>query len=207
MRLEAYDAARAAIAQTGFTPAVQSKISLFLMAAKNTNALFLGAVELQPFAGVAHQFLHAQYFLELEAVLLLSKVTRWTTDPAVYAQAINITAPIWNDWRLMPGFHGASAGDRRSYYRGLALGHALLSQVRMTPVIPANADETDPYVVALRSIEQDSARMIQTQINLLRTTSADIPEEEAEALIEEKQLIVKAAFLQFLEWLCQSEKK
>jgi len=204
MNIEAYDAARNAIQKTGFTPEIQTKISLFLTAAKNTNALFLGAVELQPFAGVAHQFLHTQYFHEMEAIVLLTKVTQWASNPRIYAEAIRITAPIWNDNRMVPGFSGTNSDDPSSFYRGLALGHALLSQVRLTPIIPADQDETNAYVVALRSIEQDNARMIQTQINLLRAVSPKLPKEDGEALVEEKQEIVKAAFIQFLEWLGKS---
>jgi len=201
MELENYDAARAAIARNGFTPEIQTKISLFLTAAKNAHALFLGAFELRPFVGVEQQLLHTQYFHEMEAVLLLSKVTRWTTDPSIYTEAITLTAPIWKDWPVVSGFFGMPNLDPEGYYRGLALGHGLLSQLRLAPVIPSDANEADHFVIAMRRIELDNARMQQTQMNLLRTASTELPFERREAMIEEKQAEIQVAFARFLDWL------
>ncbi len=201
MELQLFDAVRDRLQQTGFTPTVQTKISLFITAAKNANALFLSAVELRPFIGAEHQLLHSQYFQEMESILLLAKVTRWVTDPRVYTESITIAAPLWNEWRLKLGFFGLTALDPRAFYQGLALGHALLSQLKMSPIIPGDADPADPYVTALRRIEQDNARMIQTQINLLRTVAPALPVEEREELIEERQEIIKQTFINFLQWL------
>ncbi len=201
MNPEAYDIARTVIERLGFSPPIQTKLSLFLCAAKNTNALFLAAAEMQPFTTVAHQFLHAQYFQEVEAVVLLAKVTRWVADPSLYARAAAVTAPIWADWvPLVPGW----SLESRGFYRGLALGHALLSGIRLTPIIPAGADEGDPFVVALRRIEQDNARMLQTQIRLLKTAAHDLSLDERERVIEEKQEAVDRSFANLLAWIAQT---
>jgi hypothetical protein len=203
MDLAAYDAARSVIQKTGFTPAVQTKISLFWGAAKNANAAFLWTVQLYPLAPLAQQWIHSQYFHELEASLLLARVTRWAAEPKLYTELMGIVAPFVGlgtvQTFLLPL---ATPG---AIYRGLALGHALLSQVRLTPVIPANADEIDPYVAALRRIEQDDARMLQTQIALVRVSCPELPPEEKETVIEEEQERVRGAFLEFLQWLCRTE--
>lgn len=204
MPLELYDIARDALRKTGITPEAQTKISLLIMTAKNINALFLGAVEFMPFAGPEQQLLHAQYFQEMESILLLSKVTRWTTDPQIYMESMPILAPIWNEWRSRCGLSGISALDPRGFYQGLALGHALLSKIRMVPVIPPDIGVADPYAMALHRIEQDNGRMIQSQIALLRTTAPAMAEDERDSLIEEKQELVNAAFDKFLEWLAKS---
>ncbi len=203
MKVDAYDAAREVIGRLGFCPPVQTKITLFVCAAKNTNALFLASAEMQPFTTVAHQLLHTQYFHEVESVLLLTRITRWVVDPALYARALAITAPIWDGaWSRLP-FPGAAV-DSRAFYRGLALGHALLSGIRLTPVIPANAHETSPFAVALRRIERDDARMLQTQIQLLRAVSPELPLDEREGIIEERQRVVEGSFSAFLSWLCDT---
>ena len=194
MALELFDSARDALRKTGLTPQVQTKISLLVMTAKNVNALFLGAVELQPFVGPEQQLLHAQYFQEMESILLLTKVTRWAAGPHVYMESMPIVAPIWNEWRSRFGFAGASALDPKGFYQGLALGHALLSKIRVAPVIPEEIDPSDPYAMALRRIEQDNGRMIQTQITLLRTTAPVLPDDERDSLIEEKQDLVSHTF-------------
>jgi hypothetical protein len=200
MDLAAYDAARSAIQKTGFTPVVQTKISSFWGAAKNTNAAFLWTVQFSPLAPLAQQWIHSQYFHELEASLLLGRVTRWDAQPRLYAEAMGIAAPLWEGLRAVQPFP-MLAFTSRAYYQGLALGHALFSQVRLTPAIPANASETDPYVAALRRIEQDDARMLQTQIALLRVSCPELPPEEKEIVIEEEQERVRGAFLHFLQWL------
>jgi len=203
MDLAAYDAARSAIEQTGFTPVVQTKISLFWGAAKNVNAAFLWTVQLYPLAPLAQQWIHSQYFHEVEASLLLGRVTRWATQPKLYVEAMGMAAPLWEGLRAVQPFP-MLAFTPRAYYRGLALGHALFSQVRLTPAIPANASETDPYVAALRRIEQDDARMLQTQIALLRVSCPELPPEEKETVVEEEQKRVQGAFLHFLQWLCRT---
>jgi len=205
MVIEDFDAARDAIAKTGFTPVVQTKISMLLSAAKNVNALFLGAVEFRPFVGLEQQFLHTQYFQEMESVLLLAKVTRWVSDPRVYREALEFTAPIWKEWQHITGPFCIGHLNPLGFYQGLALGHAMLSQLRITPVIPNTVDEADPYVIALRHIEQDNARMLQTQTMLLRCASPDIPADQREALIEEKQEFVCQTFAAFLGWLANTE--
>lgn len=204
MALELYDIAREAMRKSGMTPMVQTKISLMLMAAKNVNALFLGAVEFLPFVGPEQQLLHAQYFQEMESILLLTKVTHWAPDPRIYIESMPILAPIWGEWRRRFALSGISALDPKGFYQGLALGHALLSKIRVVPVIPSDIEATDPYAMALRRIEQDNGRMIQSQIALLRTNAPGMLEEERDSLIEEKQDLVNEVFDQFLRWLAKS---
>ncbi len=207
MKVEIYDAVRDIIAQKGFTSELQTKISLFLTASKNANALFLGAVEFRPFLALEQQFLHTQYFQEMESLLLLTKVTRWSSDPRIYSEALNYTAPLWAEWRAISGPFGVGHLNPLGFYQALALGHAMLSQVRLTPIIPVDADNADPYVIALRRIDQDNARMIQTQIALLRSSAPHVPAEERETLIEDKQESVRKTFLKFLGWLTENPAK
>ena len=84
----------------------------------------------------------------------------------------------------------------------LAFGHALLARVRLAPVMPAAVDELDPFVVALRRIEQENGRMIQAQIRLLKDGASPLPVEERTRLIEDEQSVVDGAFGRFLESLC-----
>ena len=63
----------------------------------------------------------------------------------------------------------------------------------------------DPFVAALRRIEQESGRMIQAQIRLLKDGDCSLPLDQRERIIEEKQLAVDEAFRCFLEWLADEE--
>ena len=146
---------------------MQTRISLFLGAAKSVNAAILGAVELQPQITIAYPFVHGQYFREVEFAALLARVTRWSSNWATYAQGAKLATSLWTQWWQIQLPLGPALNPRAAY-SALALGHALLARVRTAPLIPDNADEMDPFVAALRRIEQESGRMIQAQIRLLK---------------------------------------
>ena len=66
-----YDQARDRIARTGFTPEIQTKIGLLLIAAKNGNLIFHAQLQWLPDLGVAQQFVLSQSAREMEALMLL----------------------------------------------------------------------------------------------------------------------------------------
>ena len=197
--LALYDRARAAIAPS-FDATAQTKIALFVGTAKVVNAAIMFGFEMQPGAGVAYPFIHGQYFRESEFASLLARVTRWSPQPQVYLEAASVTAPLWLEWsRLCVDAFRVPAP--RVMYAGLALGHALLARVRLAPVIHEDADPLDPFVVAIRRIEQEGGRMIQAQIRLLQDGGVMLDALEREKMIEERQASIDEAFARFLGWL------
>jgi hypothetical protein len=179
---------------------MQTKIALFLGAAKSVNAAILGAVELQPKITIAYPFVHGQYFREVEFAALLARVTRWSSNWATYVEGAKLTSSLWNQWWQiqLPLGPGHDAGKA---YSALALGHALLARIRTAPLIPDKANEMDPFVAALRRIEQESGRMIQAQIRLLKDGASPLTLDERERIIETKQLAIDQTFQRFLEWV------
>ena len=195
-----YDQARERIATLGFTPDVQSKITLFVCAVKNGNLMFHAGVQWMPQLNLVQQFVLSQYARELEAVTLLSRTARWSPSPLLAMHAARIAAPLtmaWANLMLPPG----PMLNPQAAYRGISLGHAQLARIRLLPVIPEDADALDPFVVALQRIEQENARMLQTQIRLLKAVGTDIPIEQREALVGKDQELVDDVFSQFLQWL------
>lgn len=205
MTPELFDAARRRIGGTGFDPETQTRVTLFLSAAKSSNATFLGCAQLLPVGDLVMQFLQAQQFRELEFVTLLARVTRWSPNPLLYVASGSIIAPLWAHWWAAPTIVPATAmpAGAERVYGGLAFGHALLAHVRLTPAIPAGGDPLDPFVVALQRIEQENGRMLQTQIRLLKEACTELPLEQREAIVEEKSKLVEAAFARFLGWLAE----
>ena len=197
---EHYDRARAAIAARGLGADMQTRIAIFLGAAKSVNAAILCAVELQPQVTVAFPFVHGQYFREVEFAALLARVTRWSAHWPIYVQGSRLTAQLWTQWWQIQLPPGSGLGGRAAY-SALALGHALLARVRTAPLIPDGTDEMDPFVAALRRIEQESGRMIQAQIRLLKDGASGLPLDEREEIIRDRQEAVDEAFRDFLEWL------
>lgn len=205
MRKELYDRARAAIAARGFDAEIQTRIALFLGATKNVNAAILAAAELQPQVTVAYPFVHGQYFREMEFASLLARVTHWSPHPTLYAEAAALVAPIWGEWMRLQ-FAPGPLLDGKAAFGGLALGHALLARVRVAPVIDGIADPMDPFVAALRRIEQENGRMIQAQIRLLKDTSSPLAMKERERIIEAEQALVDTAFERFLGSLASASR-
>ena len=195
-----FDRARDAIAARGFDPDTQTRIALFVGATKSLHATLLSTAGFLPATSAAYPFMHGQYFRETEFASLFARVTRWSANPLIYWQAAALTAPLWSEWWRIQGPLGTLL-DQRAAYRGLAFGHALLARVRLAPVMPAAADELDPFVVAMRRVEQDNGRMIQAQIRLLKEAPAAMTLAEREQIVEAAQIVVDQAFERFLESL------
>lgn len=198
--LALFDQARDRIVATGFTPEIQSRISLVLCAAKNGNLAFHNAVQWLPNLGVVQQFVISQVARELEAVTLLTRTTRWACHPALALGAWRIVAPLalaWTRVMMPPG----PLFDPQAIYHGISLGHAQLARIRLAAVIPDDADPLDPYVVALRRIEQENGRMLQTQIRLLKSIGGDVPLEDREQFVERDQQLLDGVMNDFLAWL------
>ena len=101
-----YDQARDRIAANGFTPEIQTKITLLLCTAKNGNLMFHSSVQWMQNLNVVQQFILSQYSRELEAVTLLSRTTQWSKDPALALEGSRIVAPLmmaWGQIMLPPG--------------------------------------------------------------------------------------------------------
>lgn len=195
-----YDQARDHIAASGLSPTLQTKISLVVSAAKNGNLMFNASLQWMPQLGVAQQFIISQSSREMEAITLLTSATHWDTNPALTIEAARISGPLmmaWSQIMMPPG----PAFNPQAAYRGIALGHAQLARLRLTPVIPDNGNPLDPFIIALHRIEQENGRMLQTQIRLLKNIGTDIPLGEREALVEKEQELVDGVASAFLTWL------
>ena len=195
-----YDAARASVAQTGLTADAQTKIALFLGAAKAVNAAMLAPTTLAPSTTVAYPFVHGQWCREIEFASLLARVTRWSANALLYVEGTTLVAPLWHEWWRIQ-LDGAALLEPRAVYAALALGHALLARVRLAPVLADDGGDLDPFGVAIRRIEQEGGRMIQTQIRLLKDAHVPLALDERERIVEDEQAIVDAAFARFLKWL------
>ena len=201
---ELYDQARERIAQGGFTAALQTKIALVLMAAKSGNLAFQGALRWVPSLGVAQQFLISQAAREAEAIALLTRTTQWFCAPPTMAASWRITAPLLTAWAgiLQPP---GPAMNPHAAWRGLSLGHAQFARIRLAPIVPDNADPLAPFVMALARIEQENARMLQTQIRLLKAVGGNLPLAEREERIEADQALVDGVMTDFLGWLAAAD--
>ena len=199
MHLDAYDRIRARIEKTGFTPEIQTRITLFLCASKAVNIPFLTLAGLAPAGNLVWQSLNTQLFRESEAMTLVARSTQWSLDPLIYYQSTQLAQPLYQE-AARSGFSGLSGGADSSL-DALAFGHALLATVRLTPIIPQGEVAMTPYPVALMRIEQENGRLLQTQIRLLKDSPGPMSLADRETMIADKIAVVEGAFSGFLSSL------
>ncbi|MCC5859209.1 MAG: hypothetical protein JJT90_13695 [Ectothiorhodospiraceae bacterium] len=185
----------------GVGPDDQSRITLFIQSLKAINAGVLARLELQPMDWAPWKFLHTQYYRELEMSTLMGRATTWSTNPLVYVEAGNLNLGLWNRTRAWDYLQGPLAPDAR-FYRYLAMSHALLSVVRLIPVLPPSMPLDTPFLQALHDVEEENGRQIQLQIRLLKELDPGLERQEREALVEEEREQVEACYLELLESLC-----
>ena len=175
----------------------QTRITLFLQGVKSINATILARIEFQPFEWLPYKFLHNQYFKEIELSTLLGKGTSWSSNPFVYLDATNLNLMLWQATgaaRFMGGFLHVD----RSFYEYLALSHAFMSDIRFLPLLPASMPLDTPFLSALKEIEEENGRQIQTQIRLLKELQVDLSQAEKEQIIEEQRAIIDRLFERLL---------
>jgi hypothetical protein len=196
------DKAATYLAEHGLGTREKTKISLFLLGAKGLNVAFLSGVEMKPFRSAADEWLHSQYFRELELIGLLQRVTDWSTEPTIYAQAMSLNANLLATTMGVPAAWPIAMQSPEMVYSGLALGHGFLSEIRLTPILPADLPRDDIYVSAIERVEAEAGRMIQIQIRLLKEAPVELSRERKEQIIEDKRKAVADVYAAFLDWLC-----
>ncbi len=186
------------------SPDTQTRISLFLQGVKSVNATILARVEFQPIEWVPYKFLHNQCFKEVELTTLLGKSTAWSSNPLVYLAATQLNLALWQETGATRFMNGILKVDR-TFYEYLALSHAFLSVIRILPLLSVQVNLNTPFLAALKEIEEENGRQIQTQIRLLKDMEIELSLEEKEAIIESQRQIVEQLFLRLLSELTTSQ--
>jgi len=167
-------------------PGKQTRLASFVIAAHQANAQLLLGVELIPFDSVWHGVFHGQLWHDLELVQLLLRVTRWSPSLALAAEAAEWQSFWWRQ-QLEIGGLAVREGAARASVAATALGHALYSIVRLTPLLPQGAARDDPFVAALHHADLEAGRMIQAQIRFLKELPFGLDRAAIEALLVEKR--------------------
>lgn len=179
----------------------QTRITLYLQAVKGLNASVLAKLEWQPVDWLPYRFLHGQYYREIELTTLLNRATHWSSQPLIYMEAASHSVDLWNRTegaRYLPGFFEV---DKR-FYGYLALSHAFMSVIRFLPMLPPSMDlESHTFLSALKAIEDENGRQIQTQIRLLKDLDAGLSRQERERIVEQQRERVEGSFAGLLETL------
>lgn len=181
----------------------QTRISLFLQGIKSINATILARVEFQALEWLPYKALHSQYFKEIELSTLLGKSTVWSSNPSIYMDATNLNLALWQETNAARFMQSALQVDR-TFYEYLSLSHAFMSDIRLMPLLPIKISLDTPFLSALKEIEEENGRQIQTQIRMLKDMEIELSRDDKEQIIESQRLIVDQLFMRLLGEICKN---
>jgi hypothetical protein len=138
--------------------------------------------------------LHAQLYREAEIVSLLLRATAWEPDPAVALLAMS-----WEAAWLPKPMAGIADWKEGLMIDMAALGHALHAAIRPAALLPPEAAPLDPFVIALRRIEFESARLMQAQILFLKDPARLPVRDDVNFAVERRHAQVRELWLAMLE--------
>jgi hypothetical protein len=144
-------------------PRQQTRVAAFLISAHGALARQYAFALPVKFESAWQTEINAQAFRETEIVSLLQRATSWVPD-----LALSYLAASWEaTWYPAPV--EAIPDPPLAMAAGLAtLAHAVHAGIRPAALLPADANASDPFVMALRRIEFESGRLLQAQILLLK---------------------------------------
>jgi hypothetical protein len=189
--------------QHGLGEIEQTKITLFLQSTKLANSLIIPKIEFQSIDWHSYKFFNQQMYKNMQSSYLLAKATKWTNDYMVYARYGRIGVSFWDQadiWRYIESNFTSDENGVR-LYEFLAFSHALLSEIRITPIVVDLP--LDNYIGLLYEIEEDNGRQIQLQVRLLKDMDVPLSLDEKEDISLAERIKVGEVYKRFLDFLCE----
>jgi hypothetical protein len=175
-------------------PIQQTRIASFLISAHGALARQLAIVLPGQLTAGWQTELNAQFHRETEIVSLLLRATSWVPDFTLPCRALRWEAA----WLPKPV---AGVQDQRLAITIdiAALGHAVHGAIRPAALLPVDASAEDPFVLALRRIEFESSRLIQAQIQFLKSSELTAMRDAVTAAVEARHRQVRELWEEVLE--------
>jgi len=200
---EARDKAALYLKEHGLCDIEQTKITLFVQGTKIANSLIFPRIELQQIDWQPYKFFIYQMYKNMESSYLLAKATKWTWNHLVYWRFQQIAASFWDQADI--GRYIASNWTldetKVRLYEFLAFSHALLSQIRISPLVVDLP--VDDYLALINEIEEDNGRQIQLQVRLLKDMEVPLTLDQKEDISLTERIKVGAVYQKFLKFLCE----
>jgi hypothetical protein len=175
-------------------PRQQARVASFLISAH-------GALARQLLIALPGQFkagwqteLNAQLHRETEIVSLLMRATSWIPDFTLPYLALT-----WETAWLPTPATGVTDPKLAMTIDLAALGHAVHGAIRPAALLPVEASLEDPFVMALRPIEFESSRLIQAQIQFLKSDDLKPVRDAVIAAVDSRHRQVRKLWAELLE--------
>jgi hypothetical protein len=183
-------------------PRQQTRVAGFLMSCHGAMArqlTFALASQMKP---SWHNDLNAQFFREAEIVSLLLGATSWLPD-----LELPFLASSWEAAWVPRSLAGIADRVQGLTIDIAALGHALHAVIRPAALLPNEASTLDPFNLALRKIEFESSRLIQSQILFLKSADLLPVRDAVNAALEGRHLQVRELWTGMLAGIGVGEKQ
>jgi len=141
----------------------QTRVAAFLVSAHGALARQFAVALPAKFDAAWQVELNAQFYRESEIVSLLARATAWVPDFAL----THMVASWEMAWLPAPVEDIADPARAQAIHLA-TLAHAVHAGIRPAALLPTDASQNDPFVMALRRIEFESSRLLQAQILLLK---------------------------------------
>ena len=175
-------------------PLQQTRVAAFLISAHGALARQLAvALPGQLKAGWQTE-LNAQLHREAEIVSLLMRATAWVPDFTLPARMLT-----WETAWLPRPVTGVADQQLAMTIDIAALGHAVHGAIRPAALLPVEVAAEDPFVTALRRIEFESSRLIQAQIQFLKSDDLKPVRDAVSAAVEVRHRQVRKLWAELLE--------
>lgn len=167
-------------------PRQQTRAAAFLISAHGALARQFAFVLPAKLESAWQTELNAQFYRETEIVSLLIRATSWVPD-----LALGYMAATWETAWIPAPVDGIADRALAQAVHLATLAHAVHAGIRPSALLPVQANDQDPFVMALRRIEFDSGRLLQAQIMFLKGQELVPFRDAVSAALEERHAGVR----------------
>jgi hypothetical protein len=172
----------------------QTRVAAFLISAHGALARHLATALAVTSKEVWRGELNAQFYRESEIVSLLLHATSWVPDVGLL-----LLAPSWEAAWLITPLPGLADCTEAATIDLAALGHAIHAAIRPAALLSEGAQPQDAFVQALRRIEFESGRLVQSQILFLKSRELLPIRDAVSSAVERRHLQVRTLWRDMLE--------
>jgi len=175
-------------------PRQQTRVAAFLVSAHGALARQFAVALPAKFDAAWQVELNAQFYRESEIVSLLARATAWVPDFALTHMVAS-----WEMAWLPAPVEDIADPARADAIQLATLAHAVHAGIRPAALLPTDASQNDPFVMALRRIEFERSRLLQAQILFLKGPDLIPFRDAVSAALERRHADVRRLWNETLE--------
>ena len=130
----------------------------------------------------------------------LTRATNWTVDFWSLGQSTNLAARLLQ-LKITEPLPADAPWKDQVLLENLAIGHGVLSSIRLTPLVEQKGDEFDPFQTMAMHLDVQFGQLIQTQIACLKQHPPKVATEDLDRILESRHQLFHAFWEELKEHL------